>query len=56
MKSYHWTITASGFIEAHSLGEAKEKLKEDAIGYIIDDEKYWELEVEDFLPCEEEEE
>ena len=56
MKTYHWTITSSGFIEAHSVKEAEELLKENAIGYIIDDEKYWEFEVEDSLPCEEEEE
>ena len=46
MKTYHWTITSSGFIEAHSLGEAEELLKENAIGYIIDDEKYWEIKVD----------
>ena len=43
---YHWTITSSGFVEAHSLGEAEELLKENAIGYIIDDEKYWEIKVD----------
>ena len=47
MKTYHWTITSSGFIEAHSVKEAEELLKENAIGYIIDDEKYWQFEVED---------
>ena len=47
MKMYHWTITSSGFVEAHSLGEAEELLKENAIGFIIDDEKYWQFEVED---------
>ena len=46
MKMYHWTITSSGFVEAHSLGEAEELLKENAIGYIIDDEKYWEIKVD----------
>lgn len=57
---YHWTITSSGFVEAHSLGEAEELLKENAIGYIIDDEKYWEIKVdpqyEDESEDEEEEE
>ena len=47
MKTYHWTITSSGFIEAHSVKEAEELLKENAIGYLIDDEKYWQFEVED---------
>ena len=47
MKTYHWTITSSGFIEAHSIKEAEELLKENAIGYIIDDEKYWEFDVQD---------
>ena len=46
MKTYHWTITSSGFIEAHSVKEAEELLKENAIGYIIDDEKYWEIKVD----------
>ena len=60
MKTYHWTITSSGFIEAHSVKEAEELLKENAIGYIIDDEKYWEIKVdpqyEDESEDEEEEE
>ena len=46
MKMYHWTITSSGFVEAHSLGEAEEILKEGAHGFITDDEKYWEIKVD----------
>ena len=46
MKMYHWTITSSGFVEAHSLGEAEEILKEGAHGFITDDEKYWESKVD----------
>jgi len=53
---YHWTITSSGFVEAHSLGEAEELLKENAIGYIIDDEKYWEIKVDPPFPPEYEDE
>ena len=55
MKMYHWTITSSGFVEAHSLGEAEELLKENAIGYIIDDEKYWEIKVDPQYEDEQEE-
>jgi len=46
MKAYHWTITSSGFVEARSLGEAEEILKEGAHGFILDDEKYWEIKVD----------
>ena len=46
MKEYHWTITASGFVEAESVEEAKSILKENAIGYVMDDEKYLEIDVD----------
>ena len=46
MKEYHWTITASGFVEADSVEEAKSILKEDAINYVMDDEKYLEIDVD----------
>ena len=46
MKEYHWTIKASGFVEAESVEEARSILKKDAIGYVMDDEKYLEIDVE----------
>ena len=46
MKEYYWTITASGFVEAESVEEAKSILKKDAIGYVMDDEKYLEIDVD----------
>ena len=46
MKEYYWTITASGFVEADSIEEAKSILKKDAIGYVMDDEKYLEIDVD----------
>ena len=46
MKEYHWTITASGFVEAKSVEEARSILKKDAIGYVMDDEKYLEIDVD----------
>ena len=46
MKEYYWTITASGFVKADSIKKAKKKLKEDAIGFVMDDEKYLEINVE----------
>jgi|TARA_R100000742_G_C4274054_1_gene93861 hypothetical protein len=46
MKEYHWTITASGFVEAESVEEAKSILKEDAINFVMDDEKYLEIDVD----------
>jgi len=45
MKEYHWTITASGFVEAESVEEARSILKKDAIGYVMDDEKYLEIDI-----------
>ena len=45
MKEYHWTITASGFVEAESVEEAKSILKEDAINFVMDDEKYLEIDI-----------
>ena len=55
MKEYHWTITASGFVEADSAEEAKSILKEDAINYVMDDEKYLEIDVDPDKTTEEEE-
>jgi len=46
MKEYHWTITASGFVEAESVEEARSILKEDAINFVMDDEKYLEIDVD----------
>ena len=46
MKEYYWTITASGFVEAESVEEARSILKKDAIGYVMDDEKYLEIDVD----------
>ena len=46
MKEYYWTITASGFVEAESVEEAKSILKKDAIGYVMDDKKYLEIDVD----------
>ena len=46
MKEYHWTIKASGFVEAESVEEARSILKKDAIGYVMDDEKYLEINVD----------
>jgi len=46
VKEYYWTITASGFVEAESVEEAKSILKENAIGYVMDDEKYLEIDVD----------
>ena len=46
MKEYYWTITASGFLEADSVEEARSILKKDAIGYVMDDEKYLEIDVD----------
>ena len=46
MKEYHWTITASGFVEAESVEEAKSILKEDAVNFVMDDEKYLEIDVD----------
>ena len=46
MKEYYWTITASGFVEADSVEEARSILKKDAIGYVMDDEKYLEIDVD----------
>ena len=45
MKEYYWTITASGFVEAESVDEAKSILKEDAINFVMDDEKYLEIDI-----------
>jgi len=49
MKEYYWTITASGFVEAKSPEEARSILKENAIGYVMDDEKYLEVKVENYV-------
>ena len=46
MKEYYWTITVSGFVEAESVEEARSILKKDAIGYVMDDEKYLEIDVD----------
>ena len=46
MKEYYWTITASGFVEAESVEEAKSILKEDAVNFVMDDEKYLEIDVD----------
>jgi len=46
MKEYHWTITASGFVEAESVEEAKSILKKDAVNFVMDDEKYLEIDVD----------
>jgi CMP-N-acetylneuraminic acid synthetase len=46
MKEYYWTITASGFVEAESVEEARSILKEDAINFVMDDEKYLEIDVD----------
>ena len=46
MKEYYWPITASGFVEAESVEEARSILKKDAIGYVMDDEKYLEIDVD----------
>ena len=46
MKEYHWTIPARGFVEAESVEEARSILKKDAIGYVMDDEKYLEIDVD----------
>jgi len=46
MKEYYWTITASGFVEAESVEEAKSILKGDAINFVMDDEKYLEIDVD----------
>ena len=46
MKEYYWTITASGFVEAESVEEARSILKKDAFGYVMDDEKYLEIDVD----------
>ena len=46
MKEYYWTITASRFVEAESVEEARSILKKDAIGYVMDDEKYLEIDVD----------
>ena len=42
----YWKITASGFVEAESVEEARSILKKDAIGYVMDDEKYLEIDVD----------
>ena len=52
MKEYYWTITASGFVEAESVEEARSILKKDAIGYVMDDEKYLEIDVDSGEPKE----
>ena len=46
MKEYHWTITASGCVEAESVEEATSILKEDAITFDMDDEKDLERDVD----------
>ena len=46
MKEYYWTITASGFVEAESVEEAKSILKEDAVNFVMDDKKYLEIDVD----------
>tara|TARA_R100000742_G_C4278520_1_gene101462 strand:- start:316 stop:462 length:147 start_codon:yes stop_codon:yes gene_type:complete len=45
MKEYYWEIIASGYIAADSLKEAKKTLKENSIGFVMDDEKWLEIKV-----------
>ena len=45
MKEYHWTIESSGIIEAESYEDAKKELEKHAEHYVLDDQKYWRVNI-----------
>ena len=47
MKQYYWKIESDGYIQAENLDEAKEYLELHGIGLIMDDEKYWRVDIEE---------
>ena len=47
MKQYYWKIESDGYIKADNLDEAKEYLELHGIGLIMDDEKYWKVDIEE---------
>jgi|19_taG_2_1085344.scaffolds.fasta_scaffold216319_1 hypothetical protein len=47
-KEYHWTVEASGCVDAESYEEAKKMVKDEAEGLVMDDRKYWRIEVGEY--------
>ena len=44
-KEYHWTVEASGYVDAESYEEAKKMVEDEAEGLVMDDREYWTIEV-----------
>ena len=48
MKEYYWTIECTGIIEAESYEDAKKELEKHAKHYVLNDQKYWKINIDKF--------